>query len=192
MTLSWTPEFVSEVESRLVTHPAVKRALVRRPDANDPTPVVFVVAAGPSPPGADELNHFVAPSASTVECEFVVVDDAEASHAVGPGPRETLQLPRLVAAIWADVLGLDGVSSDDDFFDLGGDSLGAMQIASRVERVVGFEVPWAMFFDATTIKAFCDTLQTLEPRRGQSEGLAQLLGGADAECLRRASLDACV
>ena len=75
MTLSWTPEFVSEVESKLVTHPAVKRALVRRPDADDPTPVVFVVAAGPYPPGADELGHYAAPAASTVECEFVVVDD---------------------------------------------------------------------------------------------------------------------
>ncbi|HWX41989.1 MAG TPA: condensation domain-containing protein, partial [Blastocatellia bacterium] len=47
------------------------------------------------------------------------------------GGDERPERERLLAAIWADVLGVRNVKPDDDFFELGGDSILSMQICSR-------------------------------------------------------------
>jgi len=57
-----------------------------------------------------------------------------------------------VAAIWADVLGLDAVGPDDDFFELGGDSLSAVQILSRVSNRFGTRLAESELFVARTVR----------------------------------------
>jgi acyl carrier protein len=59
-----------------------------------------------------------------------------------------------VAQIWCEVLGLDEVARDENFFDAGGHSLNATQIAVRLEEELGFEVTVRMIFDAPTIAEF--------------------------------------
>ncbi|HKY09307.1 MAG TPA: AMP-binding protein, partial [Candidatus Binatia bacterium] len=61
------------------------------------------------------------------------------------------QVEEVLADIWSKVLGVDRVGRSDSFFDLGGDSLRAMQVISRVRDVFGTEVPYATFFDAPTV-----------------------------------------
>src|SRR5436305_5446597 len=46
-----------------------------------------------------------------------------------------------VAEIWREVLGLDRIGNEDDFFALGGHSLSATQVASRVIRVFAIDGP---------------------------------------------------
>jgi len=58
-----------------------------------------------------------------------------------------------LAAIWAEVLGLEHVATTDDFFDLGGDSLAAASILQRVERELGARLPPSVFFEAATVEA---------------------------------------
>ncbi|HEU4964900.1 MAG TPA: amino acid adenylation domain-containing protein, partial [Bacilli bacterium] len=60
---------------------------------------------------------------------------------------------QLVAELWRDVLGVSSVSVEDDFFDLGGDSLNAIQLQSRVREQTGVEVAFQEFFDRSTLKA---------------------------------------
>lgn len=56
-----------------------------------------------------------------------------------------------VAAVWQEVLGLAEVGIHDDFFDLGGHSLAAAQVAARVNDVFDIELPPIAVFDRPTV-----------------------------------------
>ena len=49
-------------------------------------------------------------------------------------------MARQLAAIWSDVLAIDRVSADANFFDLGGHSLLAMRVIARIERTLGVRI----------------------------------------------------
>ena len=57
----------------------------------------------------------------------------------------------LLAALWCEVLGRDQVGIHDSFFDLGGHSILAIRLASRVRATFGSELPLARLFDAPTV-----------------------------------------
>jgi acyl transferase domain-containing protein len=73
-----------------------------------------------------------------------------------------------VAAVWEDVLGTGGLGRDDHFGDLGGDSLIAVQVASRLAARFGVALGVRALFDAPTIAALAERIETLrwaaEPR----------------------------
>ena len=80
---------------------------------------------------------------------------------VRPGPGREVTPPRTpteqaLAAIWADVLGVEDVTRDDDFFDLGGHSLLAVQLFARIESALGVRLPLAELFrdDSVTFLAW--------------------------------------
>ncbi|MFD7587157.1 non-ribosomal peptide synthetase [Kitasatospora sp. NPDC059811] len=60
---------------------------------------------------------------------------------------------QLIAAVWADVLGVPEVGADDNFFHLGGDSLTAVRVVGRVFDVFGMVSPYTIF-DAPTLAEF--------------------------------------
>jgi amino acid adenylation domain-containing protein len=72
------------------------------------------------------------------------------------GDRETR-----IAAIWRAVLELPEVGRDDDFFDLGGDSLDAMAVLSGVEAELGIALPHSVWVTRRTI---ADLAGALAPR----------------------------
>ncbi|MFC9662402.1 amino acid adenylation domain-containing protein [Nocardia sp. NPDC127606] len=58
----------------------------------------------------------------------------------------------IVAGVFADVLGNDGpVGADDDFFDLGGNSLVATRVAARIGAALDVTIPVSMIFEAPTV-----------------------------------------
>ena len=64
------------------------------------------------------------------------------------------QRPRLedeVALAWSEALGLDAVGADDDFFELGGDSLAALQLINRLTRRFDVALTEGDLFTARTV-----------------------------------------
>jgi amino acid adenylation domain-containing protein len=58
-------------------------------------------------------------------------------------PRDDLE--RRLCRLWAEILGLDQIGLDDDFFLLGGDSLLAMHMVLRVEESIKRQIPTAFY-----------------------------------------------
>jgi hypothetical protein len=64
-----------------------------------------------------------------------------------------------LAAIWAEVLGIETVTPDDNFFALGGSSLKAMQAVTRTRRALGQQkFGLADMFKATTLREAAEAL----------------------------------
>ncbi|MEU6087674.1 phosphopantetheine-binding protein [Streptomyces sp. NPDC047085] len=69
------------------------------------------------------------------------------------------RLAGTVTAVWTEVLGIDGIGPDDDFFDLGGDSLVATRLTVLLEERLGVEVPPLMVFDHPTVDELTTELE---------------------------------
>ena len=66
-------------------------------------------------------------------------------------PRTAIE--RELAAIWRELLGVEQIGVDDDFFELGGQSLVAVRLFNRIRTRMGVELPLATLFEAPTIGA---------------------------------------
>jgi thioesterase domain-containing protein len=78
----------------------------------------------------------------------------------GPGsraPRDGLELALL--QIWRQVLAIDDIGIDDNFFDLGGHSLLAVSLVSRCNRRLGVNLPLRVLFERPTIEGMACTLR---------------------------------
>ncbi|HEU4506953.1 MAG TPA: SDR family NAD(P)-dependent oxidoreductase [Pyrinomonadaceae bacterium] len=65
---------------------------------------------------------------------------------------------RKITQIWQDVLGIEEVGIHDSFFELGGSSLFAIQVLSRLRNEFNVEIPPAMIFEGATISALAKLL----------------------------------
>ncbi|MYW90733.1 alpha/beta fold hydrolase [Amycolatopsis rubida] len=73
--------------------------------------------------------------------------------------RPTDSVEQRLLVIWEEVVGVDGVSRDDDFFDLGGHSLHAIKLMARVNRAFGSNLPMASVLRARTVAATADLIR---------------------------------
>ncbi|MEO8593990.1 MAG: amino acid adenylation domain-containing protein [Candidatus Solibacter sp.] len=74
---------------------------------------------------------------------------------------------KVIAKIWGETLGLDYVGRGDNFFaDLGGHSLSAMRVVSRMREEFQIDLPLRSFFDFPTVESaakFFEDITTAEP-----------------------------
>jgi non-ribosomal peptide synthetase component F len=73
---------------------------------------------------------------------------------------------RTVAAVWQEVLGLPQVGLDDNFFDLGGTSVTAVLLRSRLESRLNRSLPPLLVFQSSTIRRMTETLSVPTPASG--------------------------
>jgi amino acid adenylation domain-containing protein len=134
-------------------HPALRAFLRQRlPEAMVPAVYVSLAALPRTLTGKVDRQALPAPAGGrpALEQDFVAPrDDSEEQ----------------VAAIWAEVLRLDRVGVRDDFFDLGGHSLAAMQVAARVRQRLGVEMPLRLIFEQPTVEGLAARLAAPPARR---------------------------
>jgi SAM-dependent methyltransferase/acyl carrier protein len=97
-----------------------------------------------------------------------------------PEMEETFVAPstpeeEIMAALWAEVLGVERVGVHSDFFELGGDSLLATQITSKVREVFQVEIPLRAFFQKATVAKSLQVVIENEAKPGQTRKIAELL-----------------
>ncbi|HEY0022712.1 MAG TPA: non-ribosomal peptide synthase/polyketide synthase [Longimicrobium sp.] len=118
------------------------------------------------------LPEYMVPSAFVVLEAFPVTPNGKVDRAALPAPDTlgsgagTYVAPRTpaeerMAAIWAEVLGVERVGGEDNFFDLGGHSLLATQLVSRVRETFGTELPLRAVFEAPTLAELAGRVEAL-------------------------------
>ena len=154
---------LEEVEAILLRHPAIAQAVVVvRDDGNGDRLIGYVVPTGAAPVEAPEILHFVAtrlprymvPSVLVVLPALPVTSSGKVDRAALPAAAPVgagYRAPRtpaehVVVRAFASVLELDRVGIDDNFFDLGGNSLGATAVASKLRTELDREVPLSLVF----------------------------------------------
>ncbi|MDI5965002.1 amino acid adenylation domain-containing protein [Streptantibioticus silvisoli] len=181
---------LGEVETVACDHPAVRACvtLVEGTDAADTSLVAHVVPAASDPfPTADLLAHlrrelpwYMIPAAVVVVDAFPLTPngkiDREAlrslDHEAAPqsghlAPRTPVEAE--LAAIWRDVLNLESVSVDADFFQVGGHSLLAAGLISRMRSAFGVSVPARVLFEAPTIEGLAAAVTRLRAQAATGE-----------------------
>ncbi|MDG9701462.1 non-ribosomal peptide synthetase [Streptomyces sp. DH37] len=115
---------------------------------------------------AERLPHYAVPSDIVLldalpvnasgKLDRAALPDARPDRAAGgaayTAPRDESE--RIIAAVWADVLGVERVGIDDGFFDLGGHSLLATMAVSRVAERLGRDVELRTLFENPRIREF--------------------------------------
>lgn len=71
-----------------------------------------------------------------------------------------------LAAIWAELLGVDHVGAQDDFFELGGHSLMVVHLVSTIRARLGVEVPLDTLFRRPELQAMADEVDRLTAGSG--------------------------
>ncbi|WP_354642977.1 SDR family NAD(P)-dependent oxidoreductase [Kitasatospora camelliae] len=72
-------------------------------------------------------------------------------------PRDETELA--LGGLWSDLLGLDRVGVHDDFFELGGHSLLGLQLAARIRRRFGVDLPLNTLFESLTVAGMAAALR---------------------------------
>ncbi|MEV7315227.1 amino acid adenylation domain-containing protein [Streptomyces microflavus] len=169
-----------EVSAALAAHPDVAQAVVavrQAPGGAAGRLVGWVVAAAGREPSSRALRAFAAerlpahmvPSLLVPVAELPLTAHGKVDLPALPLPAETGagavegDAPRsapeeILCALFAESLGHEQVSRDDDFFELGGHSLLATRLIGRIRSAFGVELPVRALFEATTPAALAERL----------------------------------
>ncbi|MFC4374718.1 non-ribosomal peptide synthase/polyketide synthase [Nocardia halotolerans] len=166
---------LGEIEAALQALPTVRQAAVLvSASPNGDRLVGYAVPTPGADPDPAELRAAVARVLpSYMVPSVVVVLDAFPLNTSGKLDRTALPDPdfvarpfrapvtgaqRAVAEVFAEVLGREQVGLDDDFFELGGNSLIATRVAARLGAALSTRVPVRALFESTTVAGLADAL----------------------------------
>jgi acyl carrier protein len=132
------------------------------------------------------LPEYMVPSAFMVLEAFPVTANGKVDRGALPAPDtlgsrgETYVAPRTpaeerMAAIWAEVLGVERVGGEDNFFELGGHSLLATQLVSRVREAFRTELPLRAVFEAPTLAELARRVEALRAEAVADAGAPPLV-----------------
>ncbi len=168
-----------EIASILREHDDVGEAIiVGRPDRRGQMRLVaFIVPARQTPPQEKDLQAWlrVRLPESMIPSAFVAMarlprtahgkvdrralqweDAGECPQAAYAAPQTDTE--QQLAAIWSSLLGIERISLDDDFLELGGNSLQAIQCIHRLREALGVELDLLTFFDEPSLRRLAGTI----------------------------------
>jgi amino acid adenylation domain-containing protein len=169
-----------EIESALARHPAIREcAVLSRADAgSEPRLVAYLVARSETPPGVEDLRahlartlpDYMVPAVFVFLPAFPLTINGKLDRAALPVPgsdRPALaanyiepkaDLEKTLACLWKKTLRQDTVGINDNFFDLGGDSLLLTALHRQLQIELKREIPITDLFQFPTIRRLADHL----------------------------------
>ncbi|MGC4060227.1 MAG: amino acid adenylation domain-containing protein [Aquabacterium sp.] len=186
---------LGEIEAQLLAVPSVSEAVVVvQPTALGPQLVAYIAGQGEQAPDSTALRqHLTRTLPDYMVPAAIVAMHALPLNANGKVDRAALPMPEMastqayeapesqaemvLAAIWAEVLGIERVGRHDNFFELGGHSLAALQITGHLSQRHGAQLPVRLFFETPDLKALAAAMP------------AGALGGADSKAKRMDDMD---
>lgn len=175
---------LGEIEAVLCRHSGVRSAVVlsREMSRDEPRLSAFVVPATVGAVSVRELRAFLKGKLPEymVPVEMALLErlplttngkvDRQAllgrstvvEERVKQSPAGSETQQRMID-IWRELLNVETVGVEDDFFDLGGHSLLAMRLMARVERVFGVTPALRVLFERSTLAEFCEHCDELRP-----------------------------
>jgi amino acid adenylation domain-containing protein len=203
---------VSEIETRLLEHEAIQEAVVlaQEDGSGDKSLVAYLVPKPGHAPTMHNLREFLTQKLPgyMVPSAFVQLDalpqtpTSKIDRSALPAPESlrpdleaayiapSTEAERTIAAVWQEVLRLERVGLYDNFFDLGGHSLMAIQVLSRLYRALQVELSLYVFFEAPTVAGLAEAIERVKDRAEQAEHdemarlLAEVEGLPDEEIQR--------
>src|SRR5579885_1896739 len=164
---------LGEIESVLLQHPAIQEAavIVRQDEQTEPRLVAYLVSSQQTLPEFSEIRAYLHEQlpAYMVPAAFVALErlplttNGKLDRRALPAPEQgqvahqgELIAPRTVTeeqlvAIWSQLLGLEQVSVEDDFFVIGGHSLLATRLLFRIQQRFSIEFSLRNVFEASTL-----------------------------------------
>jgi phthiocerol/phenolphthiocerol synthesis type-I polyketide synthase E len=97
------------------------------------------------------------------------------------------EVEETVARVWQEAFGIDRIGRDDNFFDLSGNSLLAIQIVTRISQALEIDVATASLLEAPTVARLAAAIEGLRPEASLSP--EEELAAADPEELERLLLE---
>ena len=188
---------LAEVEKQLRDHPALSAVVVvaRQIESGETTLVAYCVRSAESGSTVSELRRYLRDKLPDymIPSSFVMLDalpltpsgkvDRRALPEPGnsrPELETSYESPRTAAeaeitAIWAEVLGINSIGIHDDFFDLGGHSLAASRVISRVIRTFQLELPLKFLFASPTVAEMATVISQYQAKAASQEALERML-----------------
>ncbi len=170
---------LGEIEATLTNHKMVREAVVvlRTGTTGASRLVAYVVGfagelckSGPLLESlGEELPQHMVPShlivlesmplTSSGKVDRRALPDLETEHTSSASSLPQTPVERRLAALWLEQLGLEQLGVEDDFFDLGGDSIQAALLINRLQRELDSVLYVMALFDAPTVRALADYLE---------------------------------
>lgn len=163
---------IAEVEAALAALPEVRAAAAGIAPGDEPELVAYLVASGERSPDRSELRRELArrlpqpmiPQTFVLVPRLPFTPNGKLDRRALPGlpgrelpaerrftyPRDPIETR--LAALWCAVLGCEVLGIDESFFDLGGDSLRAVELFAAIERRFGRSLPLTSIFEAPTVQ----------------------------------------
>jgi amino acid adenylation domain-containing protein len=166
---------LGEIEAVLRTHPEVRESVVAlrppaSPDAGDARLVAYVVARRGAEPAAAQLQRFLSerlpvymvPAAFVTLPSLPLTVHGKLDRGALPDPEPAMSperahiapeslLEQALAEIWSEVLGVEQIGANDNFFALGGDSIRSIRLLGRLRRL-GFKLTVETIFRHQTLR----------------------------------------
>ena len=200
---------LGEIETVLAQHRAVRESVViaREDEAGFPSTalgtgkqlVAYVVPKESAPPASELRAHLKAKLPDyMVPSAFVILDFLPLTpngkvdrNALPPFDRDTVirdpifvapgnAREKAIADIWAEILGVKRISVHDNFFDLGGHSLKATQVVSRLRKAFQSDIPLRHMFEFPTIAELAAVIDPQKEKESEGAKLDSVLREIEA------------
>lgn len=119
-----------------------------------------------------KLPDYMVPALFVVLSSLPLTPNGKVNRKALPEPTNAPQIPiaeppqtlltAQIADLWAQVLAIPAVGSQDNFFDLGGNSLLAAHLVSLLRESLSIELPIRCVYEAPTVEGLAETIQTLQ------------------------------